>query len=426
MGNVGSLCIVLLLMKKSLTMVFERLRSCDRFSVWLMLCLTTLLWFPPTVASANEIERMIETIQAVGPSGQGNREAAAAWQRLTKSEAEELPTILAGLDDCSPLAANWIRAAVDTVAERELARTGTLPANSLQQFVLDTRHDSRARRLAFEWLIQVDETAADRLIPNMLRDPGVEFRRDAVARLLTEADVLFKEASRRPETIKLYRKALEGARDDDQVQSVVARLKELDQQVDVPRHFGFLIDWKVIAPFDNTGNKGLDIAYPPEKEIRLDASCDGKDGPISWIDYSTDDDYGMVDFNQPFGKLKEVVGYAFTEFTSDQQRDVELRLGCKNAWKVWLNGELLFERGEYHQGMRMDQYDMPCVMQRGRNSMLVKLCQDEQTHSWTVQWQFQLRVCDATGTAMLSTSRGVAQAGRGPGQQSAVAPVGEK
>ena len=426
MGNVGSLCIVPFLMKTTWARLAERIRSCAGLFGWLMLCLTTLLWFPPTVASANEIERLIETIRAVGPAGQGNREAATAWQRLTKSKAEELPTILAGLDDCSPLAANWIRAAVDTIAQRELARTDTLPAEGLQQFVLDTRHDSRARRLAFEWLIQVDETAADRLIPNMLRDPGVEFRRDAVARLLTEADVLFKDAAKRPETIKLYRKALEGARDDDQVKIVVARLQELGQQVDVPRHFGFLMDWKIIAPFDNTGTKGFDIAYPPEKEIRLDASYDGKDGSVSWVDYSTDDDYGMVDLNQPFGKLKGVVGYAFTEFTSDQQRDVELRLGCKNAWKVWLNGVLLFERGEYHQGMRMDQYAMQGVMQRGRNSVLVKLCQDEQTQAWTIEWRFQLRACDATGTAILSTSRGIAQTGRGPAQQSAVARVGEQ
>jgi hypothetical protein len=36
---------------------------------------------------------------------------------------------------------------------------------------------------------------------------------------------------------------------------------------------------------------------------------------------------------------------------------------------------------------------------------LIKLCQNEQKEEWTVQWQFQLRVCDASGTAVLSSDR---------------------
>jgi hypothetical protein len=35
----------------------------------------------------------------------------------------------------------------------------------------------------------------------------------------------------------------------------------------------------------------------------------------------------------------------------------------------------------------------------------VKLCQNEQKEKWTVEWEFQLRVCDSTGTAILSTDR---------------------
>jgi hypothetical protein len=33
----------------------------------------------------------------------------------------------------------------------------------------------------------------------------------------------------------------------------------------------------------------------------------------------------------------------------------------------------------------------------------VKCCQDEQKEEWTVEWEFQLRVCDSTGTAILAT-----------------------
>ena len=126
---------------------------------------------------------------------------------------------------------------------------------------------------------------------------------------------------------------------------------------------------------------------------------------MKWQEYSTPDDYGKVDFNQPFGPIKQVVGYAYTEFNAAEARDAELRLGCKNAWKIWFNGELLFGRDEYHRGQRIDQYSLPVKLKQGKNTILVKACQNEQEQDWTVQWEFQLRVCDATGTAILATDR---------------------
>ncbi len=111
-------------------------------------------------------------------------------------------------------------------------------------------------------------------------------------------------------------------------------------------------------------------------------------------------------FQPPFSPLKQVTGYAYTEFHSAEARDAEIRLGCKNAWKVWFNGELLFGRDEYHRGQRIDQYSLPVKLEAGRkNTLLVKACQNEQEQDWTVEWEFQLRFCDSTGTAILATDR---------------------
>jgi hypothetical protein len=44
-------------------------------------------------------------------------------------------------------------------------------------------------------------------------------------------------------------------------------------------------------------------------------------------------------------------------------------------------------------------------LKKGGNTILVKACQNEQVEDWTVQWQFQLRVCDATGTAIRSGTK---------------------
>jgi len=109
-----------------------------------------------------------------------------------------------------------------------------------------------------------------------------------------------------------------------------------------------------------------------------------------------------VDMNKACGKLKEVVAYATTDFYSDQARAVELRLGGKNSWKVWLNGKLLFARDEYHTNAEIDQYPMPVQLQPGRNVILVKVCQNEEVQEWTNEWEFQLRVTDSLGTPIVS------------------------
>jgi len=171
------------------------------------------------------------------------------------------------------------------------------------------------------------------------------------------------------------------------------------------RHFGFLVDWQMAGPFHNKDRAGFAAVFGPEKNAALSVTYDGMKGKVKWQPYSTDDEYGMVDFNKPYGDLKEVTGYAQTEFVSLTDRPAELRLGCKNAWKIWLNGELVFERDEYHRGMRIDQYQLPVQLEKGSNTILVKACQNEQVEDWTVQWQFQLRVCDATGTAIHSAAK---------------------
>jgi hypothetical protein len=164
--------------------------------------------------------------------------------------------------------------------------------------------------------------------------------------------------------------------------------------------------WKSIGPFDNTGPAGFDAVYPPEKEIDLDATYQGKDGPVAWADFVTADRFGMADLNKAYSPLKEVTGYLYHEFTSTAARPAEVRIGCKNAWKLWVNGQFLFGRDEYHRGARIDQYTVPCQLNAGKNSILLKLCQDEQVEEWTVEWQAQLRLCDSTGTAILSENRG--------------------
>ena len=357
-------------------------------------------WAAAAVTAA-DVAPLIHTLQAVGPHGAGHVEAARAWQELAQADAAQLPEILAGLDGAGPLAANWIRTAVDAIAERQLQQGRPLPAAGLERFVGDVRHAPRARRLAYEWLLRADPTAKDRLIPGMLNDPSVELRRDAVARLVDQAAAL-QSAEKKTEAIAVYRQALAAARDLDQVDLLAGRLRKLGLSVDLRRQLGALVRWKLIGPFDDTGGKGFDAAYPPEREIRLDASYPGKHGPVRWIDYTSSDPRGTVDFNKALVEEKEVTGYALAEFVAGGDREVQLRMTSDNAVKLWGNGQLLDQHKVYHAGTQPDQYVSRVRLKPGRNLILVKVCQNQQMEDWARVWDFQLRVCDETGGAVLS------------------------
>ena len=365
-------------------------------------------------ATTHGSPKAINTILAVGPEGKGNQQAAQAWSDLIKSDdPRSLMMLLAGMDNAGPVAANWLRSAAEVIASK-LEAENKLSLNELGTFLLDQGHAPRARRFAFELIRKADSATANAMVPGLLHDPSTELRREAVAQLMDQASSAAMGGNSNG-AILLYRQALGGAVEPAQVKPIANALKELGVQIDLPRHFGFLMRWHVIGPFDNTDRTGFEKVYPPENEINLEAVYDGKGKQSRWEPLETSDAFGKVDLNKPLGMLKETVGYAYTEFESIRARSAEIRLGCKNAWKIWLNGKLIFGRDEYHRGQKIDQYKLPIELKAGKNTILVKACQNEQTEEWTVQWEFQLRICDATGAAILASNR---QATPQPGSQS--------
>ncbi len=340
----------------------------------------------------------LDALRAVAKEGQGNVAASSAWKQVALAKAEELPLLLAAMDGANPLAENWVRAAIGAIEERE---PKALPLAALTKFVRDTKHSPDGRAVAFDILLRRAPEEAAKLTPQLIEDPSAQLRRHPVAKLTEEGEAVLAKGDKEA-AAGLFQKALDGARDEDQIKPLAKHLRDLGKTVDLPGHFGFLMHWKVIAPFNNAERKGFDEVYPPEQKLDLAATYPGKGEEAVWKDFISADDYGKIDFNKPFGMLKEVVGYATTDFVSNEARDAEIRIGCKNGWKIWLNGKLVFARDEYHRGAKIDQYKIPCHLNAGKNTLLVKCCQNEQKETWTVEWEFQLRICDATGTAILA------------------------
>ena len=360
---------------------------------------------PPAHAQSPDPAPLLATLRSVGPEGEGNEAAAAAWKELSTGPATTLPVVLNALDGAKPLAQNWLRAAAGAIADRARAAGQPLPLDALDTLLRDPKHAPATRSLAWDLIRSADAARADALIMTFLEDPAAELRRPGVTRLLDQAAQLAQDG-RKDEAATTAENAFRAARDDDQITQAVEQLKELGRAPDVPAQLGLLLDWHLIAPFSNARRGGFDTVYPPEEKIDLAARYPLPDGTqAAWQAFRSTDPFGHVDFNKPFGLIKEVVGYATTTFEAPEARDAELRLGTGNAWKVWLNGKFLFGRDEYHRGSRLDQYTLPIRLEKGSNTLLVKLAQNEQTETWTVDWRFQLRLCDRTGTALTAAAR---------------------
>src|SRR5262249_60567965 len=130
---------------------------------------------------------LLARIKKVEAEGSGNVEAAKAWRELVALGPDALPAVLGGFDGADDRSANWLRAAVDAIAENATNAGRKLPADQLEAFIKETKHNPAARRLAYEWLTRIDSTTPDRMLPGMLNDPSVELRRDAVAVVGREA-----------------------------------------------------------------------------------------------------------------------------------------------------------------------------------------------------------------------------------------------
>jgi hypothetical protein len=160
-----------------------------------------------STAAAVEVPPLVQAINAVGPKGAGHPAAIAALQQLRQASAAQIPEILAGMNGANRLSANWLRAAVEAIAQRELDGGGRLPQTELEAFLADGTHAPQARSLAYDLILRIDPTAEPRLVPGLLQDPSMELRREGVAFALTEARKLLDAPAKTP-AIEAYRQAL--------------------------------------------------------------------------------------------------------------------------------------------------------------------------------------------------------------------------
>ena len=157
------------------------------------------------------------------------------------------------------------------------------------------------------------------------------------------------------------------------------------------RKTGFITEdaWMVLGPFDNAGGIGFNTKYIPENlpQIDLAAKYDGIDGKVSWQKSRDDNLYGHIHLGE---KVDWCVGYAFATVNSPDERKVEFRFDSDDQGKIWLNGIEVFSHTKTFTA-EIDNYIIPVTLQPGKNSILVKVCEE------TGGWGFYLRITDQNG-----------------------------
>ncbi|HEX4611787.1 MAG TPA: hypothetical protein VH092_26560 [Urbifossiella sp.] len=342
-------------------------------------------------AQDDDLARALAQLRLVTKEGASNDSAAPAWKAVVDAGAPALVPTLAAINDANPVAANWLRTAAEAIAEKEKAAGRSFPVPVLEGFLENTKNAPSARRFAYELLTAQDAGAPARVLPKFLNDPQPDMRREAIAGQLVKLKTGAPAATTLDGLFAL-------TREKEQAEEVAKELDKAGKKANVTEHFAFLTHFRVVGPFLSEKGKALSLSYPPEAAPDPKAEYAGKDdAKVKWVPLATADKYGKIDLNEKVGRLKNACAYALAVVHAETDVPAEVRVGSPNAVQIFLNGRKVFEREEYHHGDAMDYHTGKGVLKAGENTVVVKVCQNNQTDSWAQAWQFQARVCDATG-----------------------------
>lgn len=366
----------------------------------LLCALVVFAFFVPAVAvdAEDAFSDALKAVRAVESNGVGNESAVKAMQVLNKASASQIPQMLEAMDGVNKISLNWLRSAVTQAARRESAK---IPSDKIQQYFDNHDHHPMGRLLAFDLLTAGDKAKRESMISGLIDDPSLPLRLMAVDQMVGQAEEVM-ESDPIAATGKLGY-AFTKARDVAQIQAIAGKLEALGIEVDLQSQLGFLNTWSLVGNFDNKDMKGFDVPYGPEKSVEsvdLTANYQASEGDGQWQKVSSVDPQGRVNLNELVGRFKGSTVYAATTYRSADERDAEIRIGTPNATKIWLNGELVMSNEIYHNSNSIDKFIGKVKLKKGKNEILMKVCQNEQSESWAQDWEFQFRICDSTGKAI--------------------------
>jgi hypothetical protein len=144
---------------------------------------------------------------------------------------------------------------------------------------------------------------------------------------------------------------------------------------------GFIKEWLLLAPIPLADGESQADAVDKEK-VKDEAKLAPKDGDkvkvgkdeLTWKKQTAEEYY--FNFNTHCGEVKEqAAGYAVTYITADAEvKDVTLKIGSDDGWKVWLNGTEV-GKGTDDRPLDKDQNSYEkLTLKKGENVLVFKVC----------------------------------------------------
>src|SRR5690606_7405842 len=144
-----------------------------------------------------------------------------------------------------------------------------------------------------------------------------------------------------------------------ETEAMVRNRLELTGSTEDPKSVsGAVPAWRIVGPFEDTDERGLDAAFPPDADSDFDAVYPVKFGRAGWRVRPTT--CGVVSFTAVYGphtELHNTVAYAACEVTSPVEQTVQMRLHTDDDAWVRLNDEEVYR----FEGTRGLDYDKDAV-----------------------------------------------------------------
>jgi HEAT repeat protein len=167
---------------------------------------------------------------------------------------------------------------------------------------------------------------------------------------------------------------------------------------DIVAERGCVASFWLLGPF--AGHDTLRQGGPvdPSTSVDLAQPLTLGDETRSWRWTPVSDVRGMVDLRQTLAQAQNVGCYAYAEVTSDQARDVLLKIGSDDDVYCWLNGELVHENPAARP-WAPDQDVVKARLQPGTNRLLLKVLQGGG------DWAFSVRMTDLQDNPLVLAQR---------------------
>ncbi len=154
------------------------------------------------------------------------------------------------------------------------------------------------------------------------------------------------------------------------------RLGEWEKAEQIFSQLNFITDFWICGPFDNSEKAGHNREYGPEENLDLRSSYSGRRGSVQWRLMPLNPYDGYINCHSLIDPSVESTTYLAATLHSETEQRCQLTFGHAGALKVWLNGQLEADMDRYH-GPLIDQVIVDTRLQKGNNTLLVKLSSGE-------------------------------------------------